>query len=117
MIKAIASLLLAPFMKLGEKYLENQNDRDKLKAGTDRIVYQTDATVRSVKLTHWMGRLPLFVAEMSVAIYLAAILIDSTFPMEWLTPLELPNWFKPHFHIATASVFGIAAADRWLRGR
>ena len=115
MIAGIVRLLLGPLLSLGEKYLDNQKDKERLKAGTDRVVYQADAATRPAKWASWMGRLPLFVAELSVAVYFAAILVDSTFPMEWLTPLELPNWFKPHFHIALASVFGIASVDRFLR--
>lgn len=115
MIKWLVGALLSPIVGLGEKYLDNQKDKARLKAATDQAVYSADAAVRKVKSGHWMGRVPLFVAELATAIYLAAIMIDSTFPMDWLTPLELPNWFKPHFHLALASVFGIAAADRWLR--
>ena len=106
---------LKPLVLLGEKYLDNEKDREKLRHGTDRIIYEADKAVRTIKLGHWMGRLPLFAAECSASVYFIAILADSTYPMAWLTPLELPEWFKPHFYVAMASVFGIATVDRWLR--
>ena len=115
LVRAIAGGLLKPFLVLGEKYLDNQQDRERLQQGTDRVVYQADAAVRTIKLGHWMGRLPLFAAECAASTYFISILVDSTFPMEWLTPLELPEWFKPHFYVAMASIFGIATVDRWLR--
>lgn len=114
-VRAIAGGLLKPFMVLGEKYLENQQDRQRLQHGTDRIIYEADAAVRTIRLGHWMGRLPLFGAEAAASVYFIAILVDSTWPMAWLTPLELPEWFKPHFYVAMASIFGIATVDRWLR--
>jgi hypothetical protein len=110
----IVRQLLKPVVGLGERYLDNEADRDRLRHGTDRIIYQSDTTLRMARLTHMLGRLPLFCAELAGAAYFSAILIDSTYPLDWLTPLELPQWFKPHFHIAMASIFGIATVDRWL---
>lgn len=114
-IRAIAGGLLKPFIAIGEKYLDSERDKERLKHGTDRIVYQADAAVRTVKLGDWMGRLPLFAAETAASVYFIAVLVDSTWPMDWLAPLELPEWFKPHFYVAMASIFGIATVDRWLR--
>lgn len=114
-ITTVVKVLTGPLVTLGGKYLDNQKDKEKLKHGTDRLIYQTDAAVRQVKLGTWMGRLPLFSAECAASLYFISILVDSTFPMEWLTPLELPEWFKPHFYVAMASIFGIATVDRWLR--
>ena len=115
MIGWIIRAALGPIISLGAKYLDNQQDQERLKHGTDRVVYQADAAVKSIKLGHWMGRLPLFAAETAASVYFIAILADSTWPMDWLTPLELPEWFKPHFYVAMASIFGIATVDRWLR--
>lgn len=112
MIKWLVGALLSPLVSLGEKYLDNQKSKEELKAATDAIVYNTDAAVRTVKLSHWMGRLPLFLAEVSVSLYIASIMVDSTFPMNWLTPLELPNWFKEYFYIIVMSIFGIALVER-----
>jgi hypothetical protein len=112
MIKWLLGALLSPLTALGEKYLDNQADKERLRAGTDQVVYNADAAVRSVKLKDALLRLPLFVSEFAASAYIAAILVDSTYPMEWLTPLELPEWFKPHFYIIAASIFGIAAVER-----
>jgi len=42
----------------------------------------------------------------------ASVMIDSTFPSEWLNPLRLPVWFEPHFSTAMISVFGLVAVER-----
>lgn len=112
MIGWLVSLLLKPLTALGAKYLDNQKDRARLEAGVTEAAYRADAAVRPAKLASIFGRLPLFVAEMACAAYLAAILVDSTWPMVWLTPLELPQWFKPHFYMMCASIFGLGTFER-----
>jgi len=114
MIKWIIGKLLSPLIGLGERYLDNEKDRVKLEHGTTRVAIDADAGVRKIKLGNWMGRLPLFVAEVTCAIYIGAIFVDSTFPTEYLNPLELPEWFKSHFSTIVASVFGIAVTQRFL---
>ncbi len=93
-LTAVVKVLTGPLVALGGRYLDNQKDRERLRQGTDRLVYEADAAVRRFRLGHWMGRLPLFAAECAAAAYFIAILVDSTVPMDWLTPLELPEWFK-----------------------
>ena len=115
MIATIVRLLLGPLLKLGEKHLDNQKDKTRLEHGTRQAAYKADSAVRQVKLLHWMGRAPLFIAEVSCAFYLAAIMIDSTWPSDYIDPLELPGWFKPHFTTLMWSIFGIATGDRLLR--
>lgn len=115
MIGAIVRAFLAPLLSLGERYLQNQNDRDKLAAAVTQTAYSADASVRPAKLASIFGRLPLFVAEMACALYVAAILIDSTYPMEWLTPLQLPGWFMSRFDLILASIFGLATFERIVR--
>jgi len=117
MIGWLVSLLLKPLTSLGEKYLQNQNDKARLEAGLAEAAYKADAAVRPAKLASIFGRLPLFIAETACAIYVAAILIDSTFPMAWLTPLQLPGWFLSRFDMILASVFGLATFERVVRGR
>lgn len=76
---------------------------------------EAEASARARKLADPILKFPLFFTEMCCALYIGAILIDSTFPMVWLTPLELPEWVKPRFDIIVVSIFGIAAATRWRR--
>lgn len=116
-LSSLVGLLLKPLTSLGEKYLDNQKDKVALQHGTDRAVYAADAAVRKVKLGSLLGVLPLFIAEVSVSIYIASIMIDSTFASEWFNPLELPNWFKPHFHIIVASIFGISTFERVIKDK
>ncbi len=114
MIGWLVRAVLSPFLRLGEKYLDNQKDARRLDAAVSARSAVCVTAARKVKLGYLLGRIPLFVAELSAALYFAAVMIDSTFPMQWLTPLELPAWFQPHFHWALASIFGLSwAARRW----
>ena len=117
MISWLVSLLLKPLTALGERYLANQADKARLQAGVTETAYKVDASVRGLKLASIFGRLPLFVAEIACALYVAAILIDSTFPMNWLTPLQLPGWFMSRFDMILASIFGLATFERIVRRR
>jgi hypothetical protein len=114
-IKAAVEGVLSPLTKLGEKYLQTQTDKEKLKAGVTEVAIKADEAVRKVKLGYLLGRLPLFIAECSAAVYFAAVVWDSVFPSGYLNPLELPKWFQPQFAVAMASVFGIATFERIIR--
>jgi len=113
-VKWLASLILSPVLKLGEKYLDNQGDKQKLEHATTQVAIEADSAVRKIKFSTWMGRLPLFIAEVTCALYIGAIFVDSTLPSDYLNPLELPEWFKSHFSTIVASVFGIAVTQRFL---
>ena len=115
MIKWIVGALVSPFVKLGEKYLENEGDKEKLKHGSLRVAVTADSKLRGIKWSRWVGRFPLFVAEIVGVSYYAAVMIDSGFPSEYLNPLELPEWFKPHFQMTMLSVFGINTIERWRK--
>lgn len=117
MIGWLVSALLRPLTSLGERYLQNQNDKARLEAGIAEAAFRADASVRPAKLASIFGRMPLFIAETACALYIAAILIDSTYPMDWLTPLQLPEWFKPYFGMVCASVFGLATFERVIGRR
>lgn len=114
MIGVLVGAVLSPLLKLGERYLDNQKDKERLKAATEQIAINADASVRPSKWSHWMGRLPLFVAEVTAVAYFASILVDSTFPTDLVNPLKLPQWFEPYFGWTMSSVLGIAAMDRWF---
>lgn len=92
-----------------------ENDKDRLDADRMIAALQAEALSRPVKLSSLFGRLPLFIAEMSASLYLAAVLVDSIWPSDWLNPLELPEWFKPQYAAALASVLGIGAAERTVK--
>jgi hypothetical protein len=110
MVMWLVNALMSPLLKIGEKYLENEGDKQKLQHGSDRVAIEADASIRKIKLTHWMGRLPLFIAEASCALYIAAIFIDSTWASDYINPLKLPVWFEDDFSVIVASLFGLAAA-------
>ena len=109
MIKWFVNILLGPVVKLGEKYLDNQKDLNRLEHATTQVALQSDAVVRQIKLGTLLGSLPLFLAETSATLYVASIFIDSTFPSDWINPLELPGWFLPYFDTVMYSIFGLGA--------
>lgn len=97
--------------------LNADNNDKRIEADTRIKELEAEMAERRQKLADPLLKLPLFAAEISVSLYIVAIMVDSTFPMMWLTPLELPEWFKPHFYLIVASIFGISAAERYLRRR
>ena len=94
-----------------------ENDDKRVAADIRIKELEAEISERRQKLADPLLKLPLFAAEVSVSLYIVAIMLDSTVPMAWLTPLELPEWFKPHFYLIVASIFGISAAERYLRRR
>lgn len=92
-----------------------ENDRDRLQADTMIAVLESQGQRDAIKLSSVFGRIPLFIAELSASLYLASVLADSMFPSNWLNPLELPEWFKPQYAAALASVLGIGAAERTVK--
>ena len=107
---------------IGEQIARVQEIRAKADNDAARIeLEKLEASLRAQverdkeKLGSVLGRIPLFVAEMSAALYLATVLFDSMFPSAWLNPLELPEWFKPQYAAALASVVGISAAERAVK--
>jgi hypothetical protein len=106
--------------ELRQARLERLNaDNDEKRIAADIRIKELEAEMseRRQKLADPLLKLPLFAAEAAVSLYIVAIMVDSTVPMTWLTPLELPEWFKPHFYLIVASIFGISAAERYLRRR
>ena len=115
MFGMILKMLMGPLATLGEKWLDNQRDANKLREVSNRIALAQDTVQRVNKWQYAILRLPLFCGEIAAVGYFAAVMLDSTFPSDWFNPLELPGWFQPHFGTALASIFGIAAAERILR--
>ena len=97
--------------------LNAENNDQRIAADVRLKELEAEISERRQKLADPILKLPLFAAEVSVSLYIVAIMLDSTVPMAWLTPLELPEWFKPHFYLIVASIFGISAAERYLRRR
>lgn len=94
--------------------LNAENNEQRIAADVRIKELEAEAAERRQKLADPVLKLPLFLSEFAVSIYIVAVMIDSTFPMEWLTPLRLPEWFVPHFYLIVASIFGISAAERFL---
>jgi hypothetical protein len=115
MIALILRTILGPLLSVAEKYLDNENDIRRLEHVTKRVAMVEDTTQRIHKWQYTLLRIPLFVAECAAVAYFAAVMIDSTWPSDWINPLELPDVFKEYYATALASIFGISAAERILR--
>jgi len=115
MIGLILRTILGPLLSIAEKWLDNQKDLQRLEHVTKRVAMVEDTKQRVEKWRYAILRLPLFMAECAAVLYFSAVMIDSTWPSDWLNPLELPSDFKGFFATALASIFGISAAERILR--
>lgn len=111
MLGVIIRAILSPLISLGEKYIEEQTKREALRNSAAAITER----VRRAKLSYLLLRIPIFIAETSAAIYFASVMIDSTFPSDYLNPLELPKEFKDYFLVALASIFGLTTLERVLK--
>jgi hypothetical protein len=118
-IKALLAFLAGPIAgELRQAYKDRLNaaNNDQRIAADIRIKeLETEAALRRQKLTDPLLKTPLFLSEVFVSLYIVAIMADSIFASNWINPLELPEWFKPHFQIIVVSIFGISAADRFIR--
>jgi hypothetical protein len=120
-IKAILAFLAGPIAgELRQAYKDRLNaaNNEQRIAADIRIKELTgEADERRQKLADPLLKTPIFVSEFFVSLYIAAIMIDSTFPSNLINPLELPEWFKPHFSIVVASIYGASLVSRYLPKR
>jgi len=107
-IGAVVSGFLKPFLVF-------MSDKARYAARVQEISISAAESVREAKLGHLLGRLPLFMAEASAAAYFSAVMIDSTWPSDWLNPLRLPIEFQSYYNLALASIFGLATFERIMR--
>jgi hypothetical protein len=115
-IKAVIGGVAGPLVSLGEKYLDTQVDKDKLDAGVTIAAIEADAKFRASAMSWIEFRGPLFIVLAPHALYMSAIAIDSTFPSDYINPLELPDWYKPYFTQVTLVLLGITTGvGLWKR--
>ena len=114
-VKWLVSALVAPFVTLGGKYLDNQKDKEKLEHGTERAAYAADAAVRRIVLSSLWGRIPLFVLQMSAVTYFATVMIDSIYANDITNPLKLPESSEIVYQTVIASVVGITVWKQVFR--
>jgi hypothetical protein len=91
-----------------------ENDEKRIEAEIRLRELENEAAMRRQMLADPLLKMPLFLASFTASLYISAIFVDSTFPMQALTPLELPDWFKPHFSIVLSAIFGISVVERFL---
>lgn len=117
MFSFIASLISGPFVRIAEKYMDSTVDKEKLEAGLKSDALKADAQLRATSMSFIEFRFPLMVVLLSHALYMGSIAIDSTFPSDYLNPLELPTWYKPYFAQVTVALLGLATVAGMFRKR
>ena len=98
MIEWIVKAALGPVVSLGEKYIDSQVDREKLRTGLEQAAIEADTSFRTSALSTLAFKIPFFILYASHAIYAATIVLDSY--SAWngaLAPLKLPEWYQPMF--------------------
>jgi hypothetical protein len=104
--------------ELRQARLDRYNaETDDKRIEADRRIKELEAESleRRQKLADPFLRMPLFLLELSAVVYTAAIFFDSSFPTDWLTPLELPGWFKDHYSTILIGIVGISVAERGMK--
>jgi hypothetical protein len=92
-----------------------ENNEKRIEADRRIKELQAEALERRQKLADPILRMPLFLLELSAVVYTAAIFFDSSFPTDWLMPLELPGWFKDHYSTILIAIVGISVAERGMK--
>lgn len=114
MIKWIVQAAIAPVTEIAVLFFKAQTDKERLRAKSRQIAMDADARVRAVKYGYWMGRIPLFVLEITHVTYCAMIMIDSMWPSDYVNPLKIPDWYEPYFGAVMAGVVGLST---WMYRR
>lgn len=101
MIDWIVKAALGPLLSLGEKYLESQTDKERLKAGVEQTALEAESRWRVASLSSWAFTTAYGVLYISHAIYAASIVLDSYSAIHglapWGKPLQLPLWYQEMF--------------------
>lgn len=116
-VKAALGVITGPLVQIGEKYIDASVDKEKLDAGIKMKALETDAQFRASAMSWLEFRLPLFIVLAPHALYMGAIAFDSTFPSDFINPLELPNWYKPYFAQVTVALLGLTTVAGLWRSR
>ena len=114
MIIGILTLLMKPAVEVAALFFKTQTDKEKLRENSKQIAINADASIRAVKWGHWMGRVPLFMLEITHVTYASMIMIDSMWPSDYINPLKIPEWYMPYFGAVMISVTGLST---WLYRR
>lgn len=108
MIQWIVKAALGPLLSIGEKYIESTTDKAKIRAGTEQIAIQADASFRTGAMGFIAFQIPFFILFTSHAIYAAAICMDSFALTNGIfSPLKLPEWYHENFQWVLLGLTGV----------
>lgn len=110
--KYILETLVSPFTKIVNTYLENQRNKTKLKYGSLNKAMETSSKISLAIISSALLQIPLFILLFAIDLHIAIVFIDSTFPMEELTPLKLPSDYSAIMN--TAAIGQLGAGGWWL---
>lgn len=115
MLKWIVNAALAPITKLGEAWIKHKNDKQALEHGTQRVAIQSATTFGVALLATAAGQIALLVLLVPINLHVAAVVIDSTWPSDWIAPLAMPARYNTIMEMVVGAQLGVAAW-RKLRG-
>ena len=114
MIGFVLKTLMKPAIEVAALFFKAQTDKEKLREKSKQVAMNADTAFRAVKYGYWMGRLPLFMLEITHVTYACMIMIDSMWPSDYINPLKIPEWYMPYFGAVMISVTGLST---WLYRR
>lgn len=108
MIEWIVKAALGPIVQIGEKYIDSQTDRAKLRTGLEQAAIQADTSFRTSALETIAFRIPFFILFTSHAVYAATIVLDSYAAWNgFFAPLEIPGWYRENFQWVLMGLTGV----------
>jgi hypothetical protein len=104
--------LINPILAHLERRLESAGQSEARELERQKKIIETQRDLALSRERDWFGRFPVWLISTSVAVWVAAVMIDSTIPLDWLTPLALPDNFTGIVQVVIAALFGLGAVDK-----
>jgi hypothetical protein len=107
--------LATPILAHLDRRLASDAERDNKELVRQREVIAAQVALAQTRERDFFGRLPAWIISTSVAVYVASVFVDSTWPSDWLNPLAVPDPFVSTLNIVIAALFGLGAVDKLFR--
>jgi hypothetical protein len=112
LIAGLIPALTGPILNHLDRRLESAGQSEVRELERQKRIIEAQVALAANRERDFFGRFPAWLISTSVAVWIAAVLVDSAFPMEWLTPLALPSSFTPVVQTVIFALFGLGAVDK-----
>lgn len=116
LIAASIPSLINPILAHLERRIASAGESEARELERQKKVIEAQVALAANRERDFFGRLPVWIISTSVALWIAAVMLDSVWPSDYLTPLALPKDVIPLVQTVVLALFGLGAADR-LFGR